>query len=272
MTSERQDGAGFPDHASTNVTAPNTIALQRVDVEAPWRWLAAGWTDLVAMPVFSLTYGAIFVVLAVGLLVGLVQAGWQSLILALAGGFLLIGPVLAVGLYEASRRRQAGLPIRLRDIVSGASNASGQLWLLGFALMLIYMIWIELAFFLFMLFFSVGPFPPLEEFVPRLLFSWQGVTLLAGGTIVGAVLATLAFSISVISAPMLMERPLSVAGAIFMSVRAVRLNIKPMALWAALIAGFSAVGIATLCIGLIVVFPLIGHATWHAYRDIVKPA
>lgn len=270
MTDMQQYGV----EAAATVDLPDghPVAIRRVDVEAPWRWLAAGWSDVLAMPHISLTYGAVFAALAAGFWLGLARVGWQSLMLALAGGFLLIGPVLAVGLYEASRRRQLGLPVRLDDVFAAGFRAPGQLSLLGLALLLIYLAWVETAFLLFMLFFADGPFPPIEDFVPRLLFTWQGVTLLVAGTIEGAALAVLVFSISVISAPMLMERPVGVATGIFASVQAVWLNVRPMALWAALIAAFVAVGLATLCLGLIVIFPLIGHATWHAYRDVIGEA
>lgn len=272
MTSTQRDAADLPATAPIDLLERHRIAIRKIDLEAPWRWLAAGWSDLLAMPHVSLTYGAVFAVLAIGFWFGLARVGWQSLMLALAGGFLLIGPVLAVGLYEASRRRQMNMQVRLGDVFVAGFRAPGQLSLLGLALLLIYMAWVETALLMFMLFFSDAPFPPIEEFVPRLLFSWQGVTLLTVGTIEGAVLAALVYSISVVSAPMLMERPVGVATAILASVRTVWANPKPMALWATLIAGFVAVGLATLCLGLIVIFPLIGHATWHAYREIIRDA
>jgi uncharacterized membrane protein len=247
----------------------DVVRISRVDVEAPWRWLSAGWSDLLAMPLLSLSYGAVFAAIAIGLWFGLATLGWQSLMLALAGGFMLIGPVLAVGLYEASRRRELGKPVRFRDVVLAGSKASDQLSLLGLALLLTYMIWVQIAFLMFMLFFGARPFPPIDAFVPTLLFTWEGLTLLVVGTIVGAVLATIVFSMSVVSAPMLLARPVGVTTAIFASLRATILNVKPMALWAALIAGSMTVGIVTLAIGLVVIFPLIGYATWHAYRDVL---
>ena len=271
MKSTPQDGIGLPGTVSPDLLERH-IAVRQVDLEAPWRWLAAGWSDLLAMPHISLTYGAVFSALAVGFWFGLASVGWQSLMLALAGGFLLIGPVLGVGLYEASRRRQSGVSVRLGNVLVAGFRAPGQLALLGLALLLIYVAWMRTALLMFMLFFSDGPFPPIEEFVPRLLFTWQGVTLLTAGTIVGAGLAALVYAISVVSAPMLMDRRVGVAAAILTSVQAVRLNLKPMALWAVLIAAFVALGLATLCLGLIVIFPLIGHATWHAYRDVVGEA
>lgn len=263
-------GRGITLQAHRADGAMETIRISRIDLEAPWRWLAKGWLDLTAMPQISLAYGAVFALAAVGLWFGLGTLGLQSLMLALAGGFLLVGPVLAVGLYEASRQRTLGMKPGLAEVIFSGFRSIDQLSLLGLALGLVFMIWVQLAFLLFMMFFGDQPFPPIDDFIPRLLFTWQGVTLLVVGTIVGACLAAVVFSISVISAPMLIDRPVGATSAVFASLNATMLNIKPMALWAALIAGFMAAGIATLCIGLIVVFPLIGHASWHAYREIVE--
>ena len=195
MTSTPENRIDLQITTPSDVQEQPLIAIRPVDLEAPWRWLAAGWADLLAMPHISLTYGALFTALAAGFWLGLASVGWQSLMLALAGGFLLIGPVLAVGLYEASRRRQLGVPVRLDDVLVAGFRAPGQLALLGLALLLIYVAWIRTAFLMFMLFFADGPFPPIEAFVPRLLFTWQGVMLLTAGTVVGAALAALVFSI-----------------------------------------------------------------------------
>lgn len=249
--------------------AQGTIHIARLDLEAPWRWLSAGWADLIAMPNISLTYGGAFAAIAIMMWFGLSTMGWQSLIPALGGGFMLIGPILAVGLYEASRRRELGLPTGLFSIISASFKSPGQLSLLGFALFFIFIVWLELAFLVFMLFFGDQPFPPIDAFVPYLLFTSSGIILLIVGTVVGAVLAAIAFTISVVSAPMLVARPVGIATAIFASSKAVMHNLEVMALWAVLVAGFVAGGIVTLSLGLIVIFPLIGYASWHAYQEVI---
>lgn len=264
----REDGAA-PLDPETGALEHAFVEIRRVDIEAPWRWIMAGWADVERMAHISLTYGAVFAALAIVLFLGLTRLHLESVILALAGGFVLIGPVLAAGLYEGSRRLERGEPVRVKEILLAAFRAPGQLALLGLALLLIYIVWVQTAFLLLMLFIGAEPFPPLENFIANLLLTTRGVALLTVGTIEGAALATLVFAICAVSAPMLMDRPVGVAEAILTSVRAVRLNLKPMALWAALIAAFMIVGLLTLSAGLVVVFPLIGHATWHAYRDIV---
>lgn len=245
------------------------VEIRRIDMEAPWRWIVAGWADLTRMPVISLAYGAAFTVIAFALFAGLTQLGISSLILALAGGFMLIGPVLAVGLYEGSRRLERGEPVDPRGIVLAGFRAPGQLALLGLALLLIYMAWVHTALLLFMVFMGTQPFPPVENFIETLLMSSRGVALLTVGTIEGAALAALVFALCAVSVPMLMDRPVGAAKAILTSFRAVWFNLRPMALWAALIAAFIVLGLATLSAGLVIAFPLIGHATWHAYRDVV---
>jgi uncharacterized membrane protein len=257
----------------TGTRAPSAIAgvtVEQVAFDAPWSWLASGWRDMWAVPRVSLAYGVLFALLSLGLTLGLTVAGMQSLVLALAGGFLLIGPIAAVGLYEASRRLEAGQAVRLGAVARAGLDAPGQLGFFGAILAFAFFVWLQIAFLLFMLFLGSSGLPPPSEFVPTLLFTLRGLGLLVTGTAVGCALAFVVFSISVISVPLLMTRRADAVTAIASSLAAVMLNPKPMALWAALIAGFMVLGIATLCVGLVFAFPLIGHATWHAYRDLVR--
>jgi uncharacterized membrane protein len=258
--------------AKENATAiTGNVKLRNVPFDAPWDWLAAGWRDLWAVPHISLAYGAVFSLAAIVMLFGFVTFGLQSVMLALAGGFLLIGPLFAVGLYETSRCIEKGEPVRLWNVMLAGFHAPGQLGFLGAILLFAFFVWIQIALLLFMMFMGVGStFPTAREFLPTLLFTPHGLMLLVFGTIVGAVLASVVFSISAISVPLLMTRRLDAVTAISASIEAVRKNPKPMALWAALIAAFIACGLATLLAGLVIAFPLIGHATWHAYRDLVE--
>jgi uncharacterized membrane protein len=140
---------------------------------------------------------------------------------------------------------------------------------MGVVLMLFFMVWMQIAFLLFMLFTGARALPPASEFVHTLFFTQAGVGLLFFGTLVGAVLAATVFAVSAISVPLLMVKDVDVVTAITTSFKAVRVNLQPMALWAALIAGFMALGVATLFVGLVLAFPLVGHATWHAFRRLV---
>jgi uncharacterized membrane protein len=246
------------------------VAIGRVSFDAPWGWLAAGWRDLWSVPRISLGYGAVFALLAGVLAFGLAHIGWLSLMLAVAGELVLIGPFVAVGLYEASRRLERGEPVSVRDIIMAGRNAPGQLAFFGVILAFIFFfVWLQLAFLLFMLFMGTRAIPPVSELLPTLLFTPHGLGLLVVGTIVGGILAIIVFAISVISVPLLLTRRIDAVTAMAASLEAVVDNPKPMALWAALIGGTMALGIATLFVGLVVAFPLIGYASWHAYRSLV---
>jgi uncharacterized membrane protein len=246
------------------------MSVERVSFDAPWHWLAAGWRDMWNAPQISLLYGGAFALISAVLVLALLAGGLESLALALAGGFLLIGPAAAVGLYEVSRHLEDGHSLRLGEVLTRGLTAGGQLAFFGAILLFVYLVWLQLALLLFMLFFGSQHLPPASAFVGALLLTRHGLGLLVTGTIVGGVLAALVFAISVVSVPLLMTRRVDAVTAIATSVAAVRCNPKPMALWAGLIAGFMALGLASLFAGLVIAFPLIGHATWHAFRDLVR--
>ena len=243
-------------------------AIRRVAFDAPWAWLAAGWRDFWSAPVTSLTYGAAFAATAYAFVFQLSQTNVLPLMLPLAGGFLLVGPLLAVGFYEISRRRERNERASFQDIVSAARQSGGQLAFFGVLLLLLYFFWMQIASLMFMLFFGNSDIPPVENFVPTLLFTPHGLGLLVMGTAVGAIFASVAFGVSAIAVPMLLDRKVDVITAVNASVRAVNLNRPAMILWAVLIAGLIAMGFVALFAGLAIAFPLIGYATWHAYREL----
>jgi uncharacterized membrane protein len=242
--------------------------LRNPTMEGPWRWLAFGWRDLWRAPAYSLGYGFVFVAAGLAGTVGLWWLGLESIVPAIAAGFGLLGPVLAVGLYEISRRHAAGEALDAGGIAFVRTASVVQLGLLAFFLMFVFLVWMRAATLIYAL-FTHGNYLPLDRFVTFALTTPEGLSMLAIGTLVGAVLALVVFAISVISVPMLVHRDVDAITAIAASVRAVVSFPGPMLLWAWLVALFMAFGIATLFVGLIVVFPLLGHATWHAYNAIV---
>ncbi|GAA0575759.1 DUF2189 domain-containing protein [Caenispirillum bisanense] len=243
--------------------------IRSVTVDQSSLWLAAGWRDLVAHPGVSLAYGAAFTGLAYLIVVGLSQLGMASLILPLVGGFLLVAPVLAVGLYEASRRRETGEPVRLGMCWAAFRRNPVQLASMGLVLMILYMIWLMLALLIFAMFYNAAP-PNMATFFVDILMAPQAPLFLLVGTLVGGALAAVAFTISVVALPMLLHRPdTSAVFAMAASVEAVRKNARVMIGWAAMIAVITFAGMATFFIGLIVMLPLAGHASWHAYRGMI---
>jgi uncharacterized membrane protein len=247
---------------------PATIRL--VSVDASGRWLAAGWMDIRRAPGVSLGYGAAFAIVSLALAIGLLALDLGSLILPLAGGFVLMAPLLAIGFYDISRRLESGERPSAGAVARASSAGFAQVGAMGAVLMLVFLVWTLLALVLFVLFYGQSP-PPLDRFVEEILFSVRGGLFLALGTAVGAVIATLAFTISAFSFPMLLDRPVDVVTAILVSARAVRANWRVMFGWAALIVLLTGVGFVTLFLGLAVVMPLLGHASWHAYRDVIEP-
>ena len=243
--------------------------VRRIELDRPWSWLAAGWRDLRRAPQVSLAYGVLFAVVGYAITLGLWWANLVFLILPMMCGFLIVGPLLAVGLYEVSRRLETGEPVSLGAAVMAWQRNGGQIGLMGIVLLLLLFAWIRLAALLFMLFFGLEP-PSFPHLFAETFLSADALPFLIVGTAIGAVLAGLAFAISAISIPLLLDRPeSSVFTAVATSVVAVKENPTTMAFWAVLIAGFVGAGLITLYLGLIVTLPLIGHATWHAYRDLV---
>lgn len=248
---------------------PRRVEIARVGTEAPWAWLAAGWRDLCRARTISLAYGLCFAALS-----GLITAGlwyWDRLqfLPPLAAGFMLVGPFFAVGLYEVSRLLAEGRRPRLRDALGAIGRAPTRLTFLGALLTLALLFWMRLAFLLFALFMGTGTVPHSEALMSLLLFTPAGLGLLTVGSLVGGLLAALVFAVSVVSLPLVMEREVDAVTAVLASLRAVRRNWKALLLWAWLIAALTAVGLASFYVGLIVLFPLLGHASWHAYRALV---
>jgi uncharacterized membrane protein len=242
--------------------------VRLVSVDRPWFWLAEGWRDLIAAPRVGLAYGAVLVAISLALTLGLAVADLFYLLLPLTAGFGFLAPLLAVGLYETSRRLRAGEPATLGSALMAWRRHQTQLAFMGLVLMLFHLAWVRLATLLFALFFDSGPVT-LWAMI-GLLLSAEGLPFLIVGSAIGAVLAALVFAISAVSIPMLLDREVDVITAVITSYVAVRNNWKPMALWAALIAAFTALGLVFFFVGLALVLPLLGHATWHAYKDVVE--
>ncbi len=253
---------------AVDIVADVIPAPRRVSFDAPWAWLAAGWRDMRRAPKIGLAYGCIAAAMAAMLGFSLALIDALPLFLTLIGGFLLLGPLVAIGLYQASRQMAEARPVTLTDVAFAPAAARGQLAFAGAFLLLMFFAWLRVAMLLFMLFIGTNAIPQPSEFVQVLLFTPHGLGLLVVGTAVGAIFAGIVYATTVVAIPLLLTKRVDALSAGVASVNAVRANAGPMALWAILIVVIMAAGFATLLVGLIIAFPLIGHATWHAFADI----
>lgn len=243
--------------------------IEDITTEQPWLWLAAGWHDIRHSPTTSIGYGALFVITSYLISLGTVISGTFYLIPALLGGFFLLAPALGLGLYEVSRRIERGEPASLLHALRAIGRHSFQVSTMGAVLVVFYVAWFLMANLIFTL-MSSGITPSLEHAIPY-LFSAQNAPMLFVGTLVGGIFALSAFALSAVSVPMLLDRDdVDVLSTMRISFQACRFNPLPMLLWAALIVLFILGGFFTLYLGLAVVFPLLAHATWHAYRELIK--
>jgi uncharacterized membrane protein len=251
------------------IRTPDAVPRQ-IAADRPWTWLAAGWRDLMAAPQLGFAIGGGLTLAGWALVLLLLRAGLAWAILPATAGFFMVAPLLAAGLYEASRLREAGQHVGLRAALRGGylRNAP-QLALMGVALLLLHLFWVRVAGLLFALFFGLGSMPPLESLPMVLLRSEMLLPFLIVGTAIGAGFAALAFAVSAVSIPMLVDRPeMTAPEAIVRSVRAVLAQPRAMLFWAALIVVLLGLALLPFFLGLALVLPLVGHATWHAYRDL----
>ncbi len=254
--------------AVTHHSHPDTPRVNEISLETPWEWLVKGWGDLKRAPKFSLTYGAFFALVSVLMTVGLLSEGLFFIVPPLAAGFFLVAPLLGIGLYQISENLQEGRQVEYCQALQAWKRNEVQLGAMALVLVLVLLVWMLSALLVFAIFFD-NPVPTWENFVPQVFLSGENNGFVAAGIIVGGLIAAFTYCISAVTVPMLMDRQVDVMTAMRTSVEAVKKNWQPMTLWAALIVMFVGIGILTYYIGLIVAMPLVGHATWHAYRDLV---
>ena len=196
--------------------------------------------------------------------------GMLALVFPLIAGFALIAPIFGLGLYEISRRREQGLETRWTDAFSVARSPNiGSILVMGLLLLAIFCLWLFAANLLYTV--TLGPDAPVsaQAFVRDALTTSKGLTMTIVGIGVGFLFALLVLVIGVVSLPMLLDRDVGVGTAIATSVRAVRMNPGPMAMWGFIVAASLLVGALPLLIGLAIALPVLGHATWHLYRKVV---
>lgn len=233
--------------------------------------LVAGFADFRAVPTHLFFLLVIYPV--IGLVAARVLAGYDVLPLVwpLLAGFTLIGPVVATGMYELSRRLEQGEPVARGDMVKVLrSPAIRAIATLGAVLMVLYLIWMGVAQAIYNGYFPGGAPESMGGFVERIFATSAGWMTIIVGTVVGFFFAVVALAISVVSFPLLLDRDVDVVTAVRTSVTAVLANPVTMATWGAIVAVALLLGSLPLFVGLAVVLPVLGHATWHLYRKLVE--
>ena len=244
-------------------SAPYT--LRSVPAFTPFTWLVRGWDDFRAAPLASGFYGLAFAAMGWAL-IALYDFAYQY-VTTLAGAFLLAAPFLATGLYALSRDREAGRrPRFLASLVAWRDNLGG-LGIYVLVITVIFLVWARASLVSFAL-FSTGAMPDLKGFLAK-AFSLGNIEFVLVYLAAGALFASLVFAVSVVAVPMLLDRGNDAVSAAILSCQVLARNLGTMAVWAALIVLLTGIGLATAFVGLVFTMPLVGHATWHAYRDCV---
>jgi uncharacterized membrane protein len=260
-----------PASATAELGATGPAIRRGVPLDAPFAWLRAGWADFRRAPRYSLMVAAVCILVSWLLVLGVAMLDYAILILPLTAGFMFCAPILAVGLYEGSRRIEAGEPPGYGATAAAFRRNRGGIAFMGILLLMFLYGWLRVATMLFALFFGLAA-PPLEQILSRAFLSPDTILYGAIGTGIGAMLAAIVFGLSAVSLPMLVDRRVDAVTAAATSMRAVLANPMTALVWAGLIVVITFLAALPGFLGFLVAVPLIGHATWHAYRALVVPA
>lgn len=241
--------------------------LREVGFAAPFAWVGRGLADLKANPTASLFYGFCFA--GMGLLVTFIFEHAYQYTSAATTGFLLMAPFFAMGLYELSRRRELGQPVQLGPTLTVWRRNAGNIAVFAAVLTVIFLIWARASLVVFAIFYT-RELPNLSGFLTQVL-SFENIEFLAVYFAVGMIFALLVFAVSVVSIPLMLDRNQDAVTSMIASIRALALNPGPLLVWALLIVALTILGFLSFHLGLVVTMPIVGHATWHAYRDLVAP-
>jgi len=251
-------------------TNPDQITVRQIGFTDLKDVLVRGINDFNAMPTHAVFLVAIYPV--IGLVLAWLAFGYSflPLIYPLASGFALVGPFAALGLYELSRRREAGMDASVSHAFDVLQSSSvGAIAALGLILLVVFGIWIEVANNIYLSNFGYAPPSSLRQFTHDVLTTPAGWTLIVVGNAVGLVFAALVLTIGAMSFPLLVDRDVGAAVALLISIQAALKNPLTLGAWGLIVAALLVIGSLPLFLGLTVVMPVLGHATWHLYRKVV---
>lgn len=232
--------------------------------------LLAGWRDFLAMPQYGLLFGGVYVIAGIAIGWITITGGELTWLIPAIAGFPLVAPFIAVGLYEASRRRAAGEPLSWRAVLGALKgHDDDQILSMGVIVFVAFSFWMIVAHAIFAVFMSESGMSAGGGGALAAFLAPAGIAMLTVGSAVGAVMAFAFYAMTVISLPMLVDRKVDFLTAIITSIKTVRGNFAVMLGWAAIIAGLLFAAILPGFLGLLVALPVLGHATWHLYRRVV---
>ena len=256
----------IPESAHTVIAAaPPAPQVRRIALAAPLQWLTRGAKDLAIAPGIAAFYGACFWAMAATL--AAVFRHKPEYTMTIVSGCLLVGPFLAMGLYEVSRQRELGAPASLGDSLTCWDRHLGSMGLLVLVLTVLELLWGRASLVVFAVFFDTGM--PSTSSVLQAVFNPRNWQFLAVYTVVGGVFAALVFCSTVVSIPMILDRDTDAVTAALTSFGVVLQNMGTMLFWGALVVALTLLALWPWALGIFVVGPWLGHATWHAYRDSV---
>ena len=258
-------------------SVPSSIRISRaIPPAAIRRWLGGGWADFLGAPLPSLAVGLVCTLISWVLVAALAATDSAVLILPLTAGFVFIAPLLAVGLYESSRRQAHGERVTFGCTMAALERNPVQITIMSALLTLLIVGWLGVVILLLASFTLIAwlvgfDIPPLQHVATVASLARENWDLVLAVIAIGAVLAVLGFGLTAVSLPMLVDRPIGAIKAGATSMRVCCANPVTMALWAATILGLTLIAAAPAFLGFIVALPVLGHASWRAYRDLVGP-
>jgi len=249
---------------------PAQIIVRTIGVADLKDALRKGFDDFLAMPTHAMFLCIVYPL--AGLLLARLAFGYSvlPLLYPIATGFALVGPFAALGLYEMSRRREMGMPVTAASAFDVLESSSiGAIAALGLLLLAVFGIWVMVANAIYIGTFGYAPPASIETFLRDVFTTQAGWSLIVIGNLVGFCFAAVVLTIGVVSFPLLLDRDVGAAVALLTSIRAVAQNPGVMALWGFTVAALLLLGSLPAFLGLTVVMPVLGHATWHLYRKVV---
>lgn len=234
--------------------------------------LAKGLRDFQAAPAYGLVFGALYALGGITIVMSVTALGMTYLAYPLAAGFALLGPFVAAGLYEVSRRRELGQPNPSFAEIWRTVKSRREIAWMAFVVIFVFVTWLYQVRLLMAIFLQNAPsFATFPEFINVVLTTNEGLLFLAVGNIIGAALSVILFSLTVVSFPLVLDRDVDFVTAMITSVKSVSTNPVPMIGWALVVVALLLLSSLPFFLGLVVTLPILGHTTWHLYRKLVAP-